>query len=253
MSPQMSAHAGGPEQLATFLEGGGVVSLRWTALAALLLCPAGLAQGPVPLRKIVVELNGGIQQPQGPMRAWRGTDGAALFRSQSGWFGFGLGIRAARYLQFDVGFEGGPSVIAPGSPQGAVSNQEKIEDRIPDGGPLFVPFGVRIVLPLASERVIIGLGGGGSFLTSADANVDAEIGGQKLKVCASGPCVSRRGFGGYALARMEYLVGRERRVGIGIVGRFTRAKLHGSFLPVFNGSRDHDQWLQLGGTVSIRF
>jgi hypothetical protein len=115
-----------------------------------------------------------------------------------------------------------------------------------------VPFGGRLVVPLFSEHLLIGLGGGGAFVNHLEATVKDDSPNALFREHC-GQCESRRGLGSYGLARLEYVFSWERRFGVGAFVRFTRARLDGKFLPRFGSSGEHDQWLQLGGTISLRF
>ncbi|MCI0623198.1 MAG: hypothetical protein L0387_16340 [Acidobacteria bacterium] len=208
----------------------------------------------IPYRKWVVEINAGITQPKGSMRTWQATDGRPLFK-QSAWGGTPFGFRAAHHLQLDAGMEFSGPVVGRGVRNNVIINQPHTEVRIADAGLLGVPFGLRLVIPLLSERVLIGVGGGGSVLVHNEGNTEGDvvIGGINLGKLCEASCERRYGLGGYGLTRFEYLIGDSRRVGVGVMARFTRARLRGGYLSRFGNSSDTDQWFQFGGTVSLRF
>lgn len=213
--------------------------------------------------KYRIDLNGGAVHPSGAMRLWTGFDGRPLF-SDTWWGGVNLGVRVSRLVQIDLGVEATGPVVGPkrhsyderfmrlsfGAWVPRDPNQP-LEDPVSDFSVLMMPFGLRFVLPLLGDHVSIGLGGGGSLLLHGEANdrVHPTLG----RGCARS-CEQRYGLGAYGLARLELIPGAGRRVGIGIVSRYTRARLSGgAYLPAFSGSGDKDEWLQVGGTLSVRF
>jgi hypothetical protein len=214
-------------------------------------------------RKLVIELNGGLVRPNGDMRLWKGYDGKQLF-SETGWGGINLGVRVSRFAQIDTGFEFSGPVI--GGDRDSIDERlmrqsfgvwvprdasQPLEDPVSDAPVFLMPFGVRLVLPLLGDHVLVGLGGGGAFLVHGEANdrVHPDLG----RGCAS-TCERRYGLGGYGLVRLEFVPGSRGRIGLGVVMRYTRARLSGgAYLPRFSESGARDEWLQVGGTVSVRF
>jgi hypothetical protein len=214
-------------------------------------------------RKVIIELNGGAIRPGGSMRLWTGFDGKPLF-SETGSGGISLGLRVARFVQIDLGMELSGPVVGPDRNSYderlmrlsfgtwvARDPRQPLEDPVSDGAVLLVPFGLRFVVPMLDEHFLIGIGGGGSFLHHGEAN-DREH--PTLGRGCAASCENRYGLGGYGLARLEFIPGAERRVGIGVVSRYTRARLSGGgYLPLFSRSGARDEWLQVGGTISVRF
>lgn len=215
-----------------------------------------------PPRKVVMELNGGVIRPHGPMRLWKGFDGQSLF-SNTWWGGIGLGFRVSRLAQIDLGMELSAPVIGPD--RDSVDERlmrlsfgtwvprdpsQPLEEPVSDGPVFLMPFGLRVVLPLGTEQVVVGLGGGGAFLLHGEANDrDHPVLGRG---CAAS-CENRYGLGAYDLARLEFIPGGG-RIGMGVASRYTRARLSGGkYLPRFGDSRTPDGWVQLGGTLSVRF
>jgi len=198
--------------------------------------------------KVVFEITGGSLQPKGAMRSARYLISDGSIRpvfSSSGMFDLNFGYRVIKYLQLDSGIEFGGSVagmnrqITVREVGGSRTETRTVKDQI-----LMVPLGARAVVPLFSERLLIGIGGGGAYVRnyeSAGANVD----------CTS--CRSRSGMGSYALGRIEYVAGRNRNFGFALNARYTQAKLSAGFLPVFTRNGGRDTWLLLGGGISLRF
>jgi hypothetical protein len=231
------------------------IAPRSSANSKIAVQPSAQPAGPARF-KYVIDVNGGLIEPRGSMREWRGSDGRPLF-SSSPWVGVNLGIAVSRHAQVDLGFDvSGPVIGGDRLSSGLPSSAQQVEDPISDGGLFRVPFGARGVIPLLSNRVVIGLGGGAAFLFHGDAN-DAEIetpdGGRRGGYCAGG-CVTRYGFGAYGLGRVEYLPGDSRRIGLGLLVTYTRARLNrGEYLPAYTASDTHDGWLQVAGSLSVRF
>jgi hypothetical protein len=183
--------------------------------------------------------------------------------SEAWWVGVGVGVRVSRHAQIDFGFEGSAPVVGPdrnsyderlvrlsfGTWEPRDPSQP-IEDPVSDGPVFLMPFGLRFLVPMAADHVMIGLGGGGAFLLHGEANDrhDPVLG----PACAAS-CENRYGLGAYGLARVEVSPGGG-RVGVGIVSRYTRARLSGGqYLPRFGSAGTRDGWFQVGATLSVRF
>jgi hypothetical protein len=79
--------------------------------------------------------------------------------------------------------------------------------------------------------------------------VDHPVFGQS---CAGG-CEQRYGLGGFGLGRLEVVPGGG-RLGVGVQVRYTRARLSwGNYLPRVIEAGVTDHWVQVGGTMSVRF
>jgi len=200
------------------------------------------------------------------MRVWTGFDGRPLF-SYTGWGGVDLGLRVSRFAQIDLGVEFTGPVIGPhrdAYDERLMRNvfgtwvprdpSQPLEDPVSDGFLAMFPFGARFILPVAAEHILIGLGGGGAVVMHSEAN-DRDLtipDGKTIRGCAAS-CETRYGLGEYGLARLEFHRSAG-RIGVGVVSRYTRARLNGGkYLPRFAGSGDHDEWLQVGATMSLRF
>ena len=220
---------------------------------------------PPPYRKTVVELNGGVARPNGSMRRWRGFDGQPLF-SDTAWGGITLGFRVSRLAQIDLGVDFTGPVVGPGrdgcderlmrcSVGVPRDPAQPLEDPVSDGPMLLAPIGVRFIIPLMREHLLVGVGGGGALLFHGEAN-DRELqlpDGSRLRGCAQS-CENRYGLGGYGLVRLEFVPGAGRRVGVGVLSRYTRGRLSGgAYLPRYAASSAADEWLQVGTTLTVRF
>lgn len=171
------------------------------------------------------------------MRLWQGPEGGSLF-SPTGWGGAHFGFPVTRHVQIDFAIEFAGAVIGPKKSDNGYGRtyiylsdgtfvplgpNQSIDDRLSHDFVLLLPLGLRVSVPF-SQNLVIGVGGGASFLLhSAGGNQKTEFQGRLLEVCRA--CGDRAGVGVYALGRIEYLFGQRRRVGIGLVTRFTRARL----------------------------
>jgi len=157
--------------------------------------------------------------------------------------GVNFGYRFHRYLQADIGFDfssGAANVNRAINTTGGVRSVGDNE--------LFVPLGVRVVLPLAKERVLFSAGGGLAFLRYSEA---ARGAGNEIVICSS--CTSRSGAGSYEMFQIQYLVDRERHFGIGFTTKFFQAKTSGDGLGTTLRSSSNDRWRILSATFGFHF
>jgi len=217
--------------------------IRLAALAFVVfnLLPAShaSAQEADSYRKFSLDISGGLLRPQGEMRRWQyaefGGERRSLFQ-QTGLFGTHFGYRPIRYAQIDAGLELGVSAVGRRTISLVSFETGEYDDFI-----FFLPLGGRAVIPLASERLLLSIGGGGVYVNNieiSDSGVtDAE----------------RSGWGAYGLGQVLFVFGESRRIGVGFTSRWTRVHLSRGFLPGYGSARIADQWLFLGATLSIRF
>jgi len=155
----------------------------------------------------------------------------------------GYGYRFLRYLQADVGLD-------------MVFGAAHVRDYLNTGfGPLrikdrqyFVPFGGRAILPLAHGRLLISGGGGGAYMRYAELlhqpsysyRVDCPV------------CLSRDGWGYYALADVTGFLDRGQHFRVGVQAKSYRGDTEGDSLggvPV----RTNDHWLNILGILGFSF
>jgi hypothetical protein len=112
----------------------------------------------------------------------------------------------------------------------------------------FVPVGGRAILPLFGERLLISGGGGGAYMRYAELlhqptdyyRVDCPV------------CMTRDGWGYYAVADVSAFVDRGRHFRIGVQAKSYQGHTDGDSLggvPVHTS----DRWLFLMGTVGFSF
>ena len=97
---------------------------------------------------------------------------------------------------------------------------------------IWVPFGLRAVLPLAHGRIELSAGGGGLYEKYSVSNPESGFG-----------LVPRQGWGGYASARAAVAVDHRRRFWLGVTPR----------LMVANPPYARDRWFVLTGDIGLRF
>jgi hypothetical protein len=155
----------------------------------------------------------------------------------------GYGYRFLRYLQADVGLD----IVF-----GAAHVRDYLET---DFGPLrirdrqfFVPFGGRAILPLFSDRVQIFGGGGGAYMRYAELlrqpssyfKIDCPV------------CLTRDGWGYYALAGASVFLDRGRHFSVGGLAKAYRGHTEGENLAGVP-RRTMDHWLNALGQFGFSF
>ncbi len=185
-------------------------------------------------RKGVIELNlGGLKA---------GGDLKPVF-SNGFTGGVNFGYRFNRYLQADFGFD-----LASGAANVNRTINTTGGARAVGDDEFFMPMGGRLVLPLAKERALISAGGGLAYLRYSEA---ARGAANEIVICSS--CDARSGFGTYELVQVQFLVDRQRHVGLGFTAKFFQARTSGDGLGTALRSSSDDRWRILSGTLSFHF
>ncbi len=155
----------------------------------------------------------------------------------------GYGYRFLRYFQADLGLD----IVF-----GAANVQDYLET---DFGPLrikdrqyFVPFGGRAILPLFHERLLISGGGGGAYMRYSEVlhqpsdyfRIDCPV------------CLSRDGWGYYALTGAAVYLDRSHIFRVGTVVKAYRGHTEGQNLAGVP-RRTNDHWLNILGEVGLSF
>jgi hypothetical protein len=155
----------------------------------------------------------------------------------------GYGYRFHRYFQADVGLD-------------VVFGAAHVEDYLEtDFGPLrirdrqfFVPFGGRAILPVFDGRLLISGGGGGAYMRysellrqpASDFRIDCPV------------CLSRDGWGYYALADVSFYLDRDQHFRLGAVAKTYRGHTEGESISGVP-ARTKDRWLNILGQVGFSF
>ena len=164
--------------------------------------------------------------------------------SDSALVGVDYGFRFHRNLQVDAGFD-------------TVFGAAGVNDWLPSQfGNLrirdfqtFVPFGGRVILPLAEERVHIYGGLGGVYMRYAERISQPY---QDFRVPCD-YCAARDGFGYYGLFGVNVSFDRARMFRFGAGTRMYRGHTSGDPLGAVPPRETTDRWLNIFGTVSFTF
>ena len=184
-----------------------------------------------------VSVGGGAARPGGELRS--------LF-SDSCLGGVEYGFRFHPNFQLDAGFD-------------SVFGAAGVRDWLPTAfGNLrirdfqtFVPFGGRVILPIARDRFQIYGGMGGAYMRYGERirqpfeNSDYRI---PCDVCAR-----RDGFGYYGLFGGNMAVDQARRFRLGVGARVYRGHTSGDALGATPARETSDRWVNLFGSFSVSF
>jgi hypothetical protein len=113
----------------------------------------------------------------------------------------------------------------------------------------FVPFGGRVILPLAHERFLVSGGAGGAYMRYGEFlrqpsdyyHIDCPY------------CASRDGWGWYALVNVSGFIDRGHHFRVGVTGKTYRGHTSGEPLGGVPGFETKDQWLMLMGEFGFSF
>ncbi len=156
----------------------------------------------------------------------------------------GYGYRFRKYFQADVGLD---MVFGAAHVRDYLQTDFgslRIRDR-----QFFVPMGGRAILPLAGGRLLISGGGGGAYMRYSELlhqpsdyfKIDCPV------------CLTRDGWGYYALADVSGYIDRGQHFRVGVQGKSYRGHTSGGSLGGLPEVRTKDQWLMILGTVGFSF
>jgi hypothetical protein len=180
-----------------------------------------------------------------------GSIGAALPRgelrtlfSDSALLGIEYGYRFHRNFQLDAGFD-------------SVFGAAGVRDWLPSAfGNLrirdfqnFIPFGGRVIVPLADERVHIYGGMGGVYMRYAER---LRQPGDYIRIECD-VCAARDGFGYYGIFGANVGLDAARHFRIGVGTRVYRGHTSGDALGAVPPRETTDRWINVFGTVSFTF
>ena len=188
-------------------------------------------------RKWSVNLTGGAGMPRDDLRN-------AL--SSSGGIGFTFGYRPIPYLMAEAGYE-------------TLFGAARIRDFLPTQfGNLrirdyqqFLPFGGRVILPLAEDRVQIYGGGGGVYIRYSERLRQPFADAGFRFDCAE--CALRDGTGYYAQAGVNVAIDRAQFFRVGGGTRVYSGATSGDPLGAVPGGETRDRWLVIFGSFSVNF
>jgi hypothetical protein len=140
--------------------------------------------------------------------------------------GVTYGRRFFRYLEAEAGVT---AALHPAGEFRGATYDIKPDDRF-----IWVPFGVRGILPLRSSRIELSAGGGGLYEKYSVSNPNSAVG-----------LLSRDGWGGYFVAGAAVAIDRGRHFWLGTSPRW--------FLANTDRGYTHDRWFLVTGDFSFRF
>ncbi|MGH9720251.1 MAG: hypothetical protein ACRD8O_08565 [Bryobacteraceae bacterium] len=164
--------------------------------------------------------------------------------SDSFLFGFNYGYRFHPLFQLDAGLDTvfGAAGVRDFLP--TVFGDLRIRDH-----QFLAPFGGRAIIPIASDRIQIFGGGGGTYFRYSERirqpsdfyRIDCSV------------CASRDGFGYYALAGANFALDHYRHFRLGASARVYRGHTSGDPLGAVAGIRTRDHWVNLLGEFTFSF
>lgn len=201
-----------------------------------MLAFAGLAAGQA-YNRHNVHFDAGAAQPRGELRS--------LF-NDSFLAGFGYGYRFHEFFEVNAGFD-------------TVFGAARIRDFLPSFvGNLrirdyqhFVPFGGRVILPFANDKVHIYGGGGGAYMRYSErVRQPLQDSGFRFDCDV---CSSRSGFGYYGLAGADVALNSSRNFRLGAGARVYRGETEGDSFGAVPARPTRDHWVNVFGRLSFTF
>lgn len=200
----------------------------------LLLAGSALAQE---YRKHNLYVDMGAGQPRAELRG--------LF-NDSFLTGIGYGYRFHEYFQADIGFETMFGAAGVRDFQPSFFGDLRIRDY-----QHFLPFGGRVVLPIARDRVQVYGGGGGAYIRYAE-RIRQPFQDSSYRIdCIT--CRSRDGIGYYASAGVNVAIDSARRFRIGAGGRVYRGGTGGDPFGAVTAPETRDHWVNVFGSFTVSF
>ena len=154
------------------------------------------------------------------------------------------GRRFNRYLQADVGFD---TVFRAANVEYYLNTgygYVEVRDR-----EYFVPFGGRLVLPVAGERFLLSGGGGGAYIRYQESL--RQPSSYYRYDCP--PCTARDGWGWYALANASVALDRGQHFRFGVTAKRYQVTTEGEPVGSVPALKTKDRWLQIYAEFSFAF
>jgi len=160
------------------------------------------------------------------------------FLNDSFGLGFAYGFRFHPNFQADIGLD----AIFHAARTRDFFRSELGDLRIRDYQYL-VPFGMRTILPLARDKVLVYGGGGGAYMKYREA-IRQPFGGVYFRLeCPV--CDSRSGWGYYALVGTSVALDRYQHFRFSVTGKVYRGNTSGDKFGAIPALRTKDQWISL--------
>lgn len=112
-----------------------------------------------------------------------------------------------------------------------------------------IPFGGRVILPVAEGRLLLSAGAGGAHMRYSERL--SQPSDYYRFNCPT--CTARNGWGYYGLVGGSYALDRYQRFRIGVTTKVYRGHTEGQPLGQLSGVRTRDRWINLFGDFSICF
>jgi hypothetical protein len=214
-----------------------------TACALLIAAPPALAQSPsgeAEYYRLAMEFRGGAASPAiafaGIDEKWSPGSAATL--------GVNFGLRAARWLQLDIGLDG---VFGAFGADGTINTTGGVR-RVTDRETLF-SVGSRLILPSPGDQVLLSIGAGSAYVHYGE--VAAAQSNETIIGFNGG---SRSGRGAYLFVQLEVAAGRMSPVTVGFRAGSMAVTTNGTDVGRFPGGFEtEDSWPMFLGTVTYRF
>jgi hypothetical protein len=187
--------------------------------------------------KLAIEFRGGVTAPRIAARGSKGLWEPGKF----GAFGIGFGMRPVRYLQLDAGVDAVLQAFGASGSINTTGGRRDITDR-----EVLVTLGPRVVLPLATERVLASLGAGYAY---AHYSGIAQAHANEVIVGFNGD--ARSGHGTYLFGMVEIIPTRTSPFTIGVRVGSVRASTDGDPVGRLPGVESHDRWPTVVGTFLV--
>jgi len=156
---------------------------------------------------------------------WANQIGPSYESESATSLGLTYGYRPSHYLEFEAGIQ---TALKPGPEIRGANYDFKPDDRY-----IWIPFGVRVIAPVAEDRVELSVGGGGLHQRYSISNSGSGFFGFD----------PYNAWGGYGVASAAVALDRGRHFWLGASPRFFIA----------NGESHRDRWVTITGEFGFRF
>jgi hypothetical protein len=115
----------------------------------------------------------------------------------------------------------------------------------------FLPFGGRVILPLANDRIQVYGGGGGAYLRYSE-RIQQPFNNSNFRVrCPY--CGSRNGFGYYATSGANVAIDSQKHFRLGVSVDVFRGATSGDRIGAVPGIETADRWLNIFASLGFSF
>jgi hypothetical protein len=190
-----------------------------------------------PFNRHSITVSVGAARPRGELRPW--FSDAPLVTAE-------YGFRVHRNFQLDGGFDA--AFGAAGTRDWLPTQFGNLRIRDYQN---FIPFGGRVILPLADERIHIYGGMGGAYMRYSES-IQQPFEDSDFRIPCN-ICASRDGFGYYSTAGVNASFDRARRFRAGAGVKVYRGHTSGDAFGATPPRETTDRWVNLFGSFSVTF